>query len=73
MSNKIKFGRYKHYKGNIYEVIGTATHTETEETLVLYLSIKNSEEDKLWARPLENFLEKVEVNSQSVPRFTFLD
>ena len=56
----IKLGLYKHFKGTIYEVIGIATHSETQEQLVIYRQI--SDKNKLWARPLEMFTSKVDKN-----------
>ena len=56
----IKLGLYKHFKGTIYEVIGIATHSETQEQLVIYRS--TSDKNKLWARPLEMFTSKVDKN-----------
>lgn len=56
----IKLGLYKHFKGTIYEVIGIATHSETQEQLVIYRPI--SDKNKLWARPLEMFISKVDKN-----------
>lgn len=60
-------GTYRHYKGNLYEVIGTATHSETEETLVVYRPLYG--DGGLWVRPLEMFLSDVEVDGVPVPRF----
>ena len=60
-------GRYRHYKGNEYEVIGIAKHTETEELLVVYFSVKNPEQ--LWVRPLDMFNEEIELNGDRVKRF----
>ena len=60
-------GTYRHYKGNLYEVIGTATHSETEETLVVYRPLYGA--GGLWVRPLEMFLSDVEVDGVRVPRF----
>jgi len=60
-------GRYKHYKGNEYEVMGTARHSETEEVLVVYFSVKSPEQ--LWVRPLTMFVEEIELNGNKVPRF----
>lgn len=60
-------GRYKHYKGNEYEVVGTAKHSETEEELVVYFAVKNPEQ--MWVRPLQMFMEQIEVDSKKVKRF----
>ncbi len=68
-------GRYKHYKGKQYEVIGTARHSETLQELVIYKALYDSEEfgsEALWARPKEMFLEKVTVGGKMVPRFKFI-
>ncbi len=60
-------GTYRHFKGNLYKVIGTATHSETLETLVVYQPLYG--EGKLWVRPLANFMEKVMVEGKEVARF----
>lgn len=57
MDGGIKAGRYRHFKGNWYVVEGTATHTETEELLVIYSP--EGREKRLFARPLSMFLEAV--------------
>ena len=69
--NELKVGLYKHYKGNDYQVIGEAGHTETEERLVVYRALYG--ERGLWVRPLAMFVEKVEVNGVLQPRFAYLD
>ena len=56
-------GRYRHYKGNFYQVIGTARHSETDELLVVY------GEGGLWVRPEAMFKELVSVDGELVPRF----
>lgn len=48
---------YRHFKGNYYRIIGTGTHTETEELLVIY---KKEGDALIWIRPLGNFLSKVD-------------
>jgi hypothetical protein len=58
---------YRHYKGGRYVLIGTATHTRTEESLVVYRSIDR--EGKLWARPHDEFFGDVIVDGKSVHRF----
>lgn len=60
-------GRYRHYKGNDYLVEGVARHSETEELLVVYRPCYG--ERALWVRPLEMFVEEVEVDGERVPRF----
>ena len=65
-------GRYRHYKGNEYRVIGLAKHSETLEELVVYEALYDNPRSKLWVRPKEMFLEEVEVNGVRVPRFAFI-
>lgn len=60
-------GLYRHYKGNEYEVIGVAKHSETEEEVVVYVSLKNPEQ--LWVRPRIMFCETIELNGEIVNRF----
>ena len=60
-------GRYRHYKGGAYEVLGVATHSETEECLVVYRPLYG--EGALWVRPLAMFVEWVEVDGERKPRF----
>ncbi|MBN70700.1 MAG: hypothetical protein CME32_15635 [Gimesia sp.] len=66
----VKTGRYRHYKGNDYLVIGVARHSETEEEMVVYSA--DYGQFGLWVRPKEMFLEKVEVDGHVVPRFQFI-
>ena len=76
MEKKAKLGKYQHYKGKTYEVIGVARHSETMEEMVVYRALYESEEfgkNALWARPLKMFLEEVTLdNGQKVPRFKYL-
>ncbi|MBS0263648.1 MAG: DUF1653 domain-containing protein [Planctomycetes bacterium] len=60
-------GRYRHYKGNEYTVLGIARHSETEEELVVYR--QEYGERGLWVRPLAMFGETVSVAGRQVPRF----
>jgi len=60
-------GVYRHYKGNLYDVIGVATHSETGERLVVYRPQYG--ERALWVRPLEMFMETVVVDGVERPRF----
>ncbi|MFG6179306.1 DUF1653 domain-containing protein [Halomonas sp. THAF12] len=60
-------GIYRHYKGPLYEVIGVAHHSETEEPLVTYRALYG--DYGLWVRPLDMFMETVEVQGEPLPRF----
>ena len=75
-TGEVKLGKYQHYKGKFYEVIGTARHSETLEELVIYRALYDSEEfgkNALWARPKKMFLESVTVDGKEVPRFRFVE
>lgn len=63
----IEPGRYRHYKGNDYEVIGVAKHSETEEPFVVYRALYG--ERGLWVRPAAMFLDTVIVDGLLRPRF----
>ncbi len=63
-------GRYRHYKGSEYIVIGVARHSETEEELVVYRPDYGDRD--LWVRPKTMFLESVEIQGELVPRFQYL-
>ncbi|MCB9641440.1 MAG: DUF1653 domain-containing protein [Myxococcales bacterium] len=65
-----KLGRYRHYKGQEYEVIGVAKHSETEEYVVVYKALYG--EFGLWVRPYEMFFEQVQQGDQRVPRFAYV-
>ncbi len=67
----MKSGRYRHYKGNEYVVIGVARHSETGEELVVYRP--NYGEQGLWVRPKDMFMETVEVDERRIPRFEFIE
>lgn len=66
----IPLGLYQHYKDKQYELLGVATHSETGEELAVYRALYG--ERGLWVRPLTMFLEAVQVNGESVPRFKYL-
>ena len=63
----LEVGLYRHYKGNLYMVLGVARHSETNERLVVYRPEYG--ERQWWVRPLAMFLETVRINGQSTPRF----
>jgi hypothetical protein len=75
----VKLGRYRHYKGKDYEVLGVVMHTETNEKLVLYRALYEIPElrdeygsDPWFVRPFTMFNETVEIEGRTVPRFAYL-
>lgn len=66
-----KPGKYKHFKGGLYEAYFIARHSEnTEEEFVVYKSLDRGH---IWVRPLKMFLEEVELDGKKVPRFEFIE
>ena len=63
-------GIYRHYKGNLYQVLHMAKHSETEESLIVYRCLYG--EYGVWVRPLAMFTETIEVNDKEVPRFELI-
>jgi hypothetical protein len=68
--SEVRPGRYRHYKGNEYLVLGGARHSETEEELVVYRC--DYGDRSWWVRPRAMFLENVEVAGRTVPRFEWI-
>ncbi len=62
---------YRHYKGNLYEIIGEAKHTETEEEMIVYRAQYG--DGALWVRPKAMFFETVEIDGVARPRFEKVD
>lgn len=69
---QLKLGKYKHYKGKEYEVVGIARHSETLEELVVYKALYQEEGKNLWVRPLKMFLEDVVVGEEKQKRFQYI-
>ena len=71
--SELRRGKYRHYKGKLYEVIDVARHSETLEEMVVYRTLYTNEkgEQTTWVRPLTMFQEQVLVDGQSVFRFEF--
>ncbi len=67
----MKKGIYEHYKGNRYELLDIAIHSETLEEMVVYKALCG--EGKIWVRPSSMWSELVEVDGKSVPRFRFIN
>lgn len=68
--NEIKLGRYRHFKGGEYEVVGIAKHSETCEPMVVYRAMYG--EGGLWVRPAAMFLETVERDGKVSARFEYV-
>ena len=64
---KIPPGKYQHFKGNVYEVIGIAKHSETEEIMVVYRACYGAND--IWVRPAKMWNESVERNGKTFLRF----
>ena len=72
---QVKLGRYQHFKGKMYKVVGVARHSETLEEMVVYQALyddKKFGKKALWVRPKKMFLEKVVVDGKKIPRFKHL-
>ncbi len=67
MKYNIEKGKYRHYKGGEYEVIGVAKHSETLEEMVVYRALYG--EGGIWVRPASMWDEQISVNGQTVKRF----
>lgn len=67
---EIKLGKYRHFKGNEYEVIALATHSETGERMVVYRALYG--ENGVWVRPASMWNERVERDGKVFPRFTYI-
>jgi hypothetical protein len=68
--DRVKAGKYRHFKGREYQVQGVARHSETGELLVVYTPLYG--ERTLWVRPLAMFEESVQHEGQERPRFEFI-
>ena len=76
----IKLGKYQHYKGEYYEVVGMAHHTETKSPMVLYKALYDIPEltkvygdPVIFARPYSLFVESVQIKNEKVPRFRYIE
>ena len=67
---EIKKGRYRHFKGNEYELLGIATHSETLEPMVVYRALYG--EGGLWVRPASMWTETVSKGDYCGPRFQYV-
>lgn len=67
---RIKLGKYRHFKGNEYEVLALATHSETGEDMVVYRALYG--EGGVWVRPAVMWNEKITRDGKTLPRFTYI-
>ena len=67
---EIRLGKYRHFKGNEYEIVGIAKHSETLEPMVVYRALYG--EGGLWVRPAHMWNEMVERDGTVFPRFTYI-
>ena len=70
MKEEVKPGRYRHYKGKEYQVIGIAKHSENLENYVVYRALYG--DGQLWIRPSEMFLGRITVDGRKIARFEYL-
>ena len=70
MSGTVRCGRYRHFKGGEYEVVGIARHSETREDMVVYRALYG--EGGLWVRPASMWEETVTRDGKTSPRFTYI-
>jgi hypothetical protein len=68
---ELRIGRYRHYKGQTYLVLGVARHSETFEEFVVYQAEYGDK--SIWIRPIAMFIEQITLNGQQMPRFKFVD
>ena len=68
--DEIKIGKYRHFKGNEYRVVGMARHSETMEEMVVYQALYG--EGGLWVRPAAMWDEQVDRDGYCGPRFTYI-
>lgn len=71
MNASVKLGRYRHFKGNEYEVIAVAKHSETLEPMVVYRALYG--DGGIWVRPLSMWNETVELDGVKQKRFIYVD
>lgn len=67
---ELKLGKYRHFKGNEYELVGTAKHSETLEPMVVYRALYG--DNGLWVRPMSMWTEQIDRNGYHDPRFQYI-
>ena len=72
---KIKWGKWKHYKGGEYEVLGVGIHSENLEEMVIYKSLKDNhgyQKGTIWIRPIKEWNEKIDFEGKKIKRFVLI-
>jgi hypothetical protein len=72
---RIKKGKYKHYKGDIYEIVEVGRDSGTLEEVVVYKGLYNSDKfgnNPIWVRPLKEFIGEIEIDGKKIKRFEFV-
>ena len=72
MQSELKKGKYRHFKGNEYQVVDVARFSEPDAQLVIYKPLYDDDGQGLWVRPLEMFLETIERDGKTFERFEYL-
>ena len=70
---ELKFGRYQHYTGRFYRVLGIAKHSNPPQELVICMSVNHASNNKLLIHPMKVFTENVIVAGKAVPQFVYVD
>lgn len=70
IEKSLKLGIYRHYKGNLYEVLSTGRHSESEEWMVIYRTLYS--DGSIWIRPFEMFTGDVEIDGKIEKRFSYM-
>ncbi len=71
MSEEVRLGKYRHFKGNLYQLIEVAHHSETQEPMAVYRALYG--EQGLWVRPLSMFLETIQRDGEILQRFQYVE
>ncbi len=71
----IKLGKYRHFKGGEYQVLGTAKHSESLEVMVIYKPLYELKKGEMetWVRPIEMFFDTKEYQGETVSRFVYIE
>ena len=72
---ELTLGKYRHYKGKLYEAVGVGRHSETLEELIVYRALYDDPEfgkNAIWVRPKKMFFDNITVDGKEIARFTFI-